>query len=495
MRPIVPEQCSDTHTTSVPWTGAPRSPERTWADKDRAKPDERFLFRAQMRNLLKAVEIFHFRPRYAQANLGHPSSSSSSVKFFGVLLLSVVALLPTACSKPEEAAPTEVYVQAGHPERGDISEQITADATLAPLAQAAISPKVTAPVKKFYVQRGSRVRAGQLLATLENSDLEAAALDNKGAYTAAQGSFDIATGATVPEDTMKAETDLTQATANLNLAQSIADSRAQLFAEGAIPGRDLDTAKAALVQAKAAHEIAKQHLEAVQKVSHKAALENAQGQLTSAKGKYLGAQAQLSYTEIRSPISGVVTDRPLFAGETAAAGNPVITVMDTSALLAKLHISQTQAQQLSMGAPATITVRGLDDPLPAKVSLISPALDPGSTTVEVWLRVENPKGTLKAGTPVRTSITGRTAKNALLVPVAAVQTGPDGESKFVLVIKPNGTAAKQSLTLGIRTSESAQILSGLTPADTVITSGGYGLDEGTKVKVGTAPTEAGGEKE
>jgi multidrug efflux pump subunit AcrA (membrane-fusion protein) len=405
------------------------------------------------------------------------------------------ALLPIACSKTEEAAPTEVYVQAAHPERGDISEQIIADATLAPLAQAAISPKVTAPVKKFYVQRGSHVRAGQLLATLENSDLEAAALDNKGAYTAAQGSFDIATGATVPEDTTKAETDLTQATANLKLAQSIADSRAQLFAEGAIPGRDLDTAKAALVQAKAAHEIAKQHLEAVRKVSHKAALESAQGQLTSAKGKYLGAEAQLSYTEIRSPISGVVTDRPLFAGETAAAGNPVITVMDTSALLAKLHISQTQAQQLSMGAPATITVRGLDDPLPAKVSLISPALDPGSTTVEVWLRVENPKGTLKAGTPVRTTISGRTAKNTLLVPFEAVQTGPDGESKFVLVIKPNGTAAKQSVTLGIRTSESAQILSGLTPADTVITSGGYGLDEGTKVKVGTPPTEAGGEKE
>jgi HlyD family secretion protein len=512
MRLTFPKQSSGTNTTSVPWTGAPGSPWRTWAEKDGAKPNERFSLkgkqlsgrRTQMRNLLKAAETFRFRPRYAKANLGHPSSSGSSaspsdsigsIGFLGAVLLSVAALLPIACSKTEEAAPTEVYVQAAHPERGDISEQLTADATLAPLAQAAISPKVTAPVKKFYVQRGSHVRAGQLLATLENSDLEAAALDNKGAYTAAQGSFDIATGATVPEDTMKAETDLTQATANLNLAQSIADSRAQLFAEGAIPGRDLDTAKAALVQAKASHEIARQHLEAMQKVSHKASLESAQGQLTSAKGKYLGAEAQLSYTEIRSPISGVVTDRPLFAGETAAAGNPVLTVMDTSALLAKLHISQTQAQQLSMGAPATIAVRGLDDPLPAKVSLISPALDPGSTTVEVWLRVENPKGTLKAGTPVRTAITGRTAKNALLVPLEAVQTGPDGESKFVLVIKPNGTAAKQPVTLGIRTSESAQVLSGLAPADTVITTGGYGLDEGTKVKVGTAPTEAGGEKE
>jgi HlyD family secretion protein len=493
------------HGTDL-WTGAPGSPQRTWAEKDGAKPHDRFscVSQAQIDDQLKAIETDRFRPRYALANLGHPSSSkrslgamypSRSIGFLAALLVCSVSLHLTACSKTEETAPTEVYVQAEHPERGEISEQITADATLAPLAQAAISPKVTAPVKKFYVQRGSHVKAGQLLATLENSDLEAAALDNKGAYNAAQGTYDIATGATVPEDTVKAQLDLTQATANLNLAQSVVDSRTQLFSEGAIPGRDLDTAKAALVQAQAAHEIAKQHLEAVQKISHKAALESAEGQLTSAKGKYLGAQAQLSYTEIRSPISGVVTDRPLFAGETAAAGSPVITVMDTSALLAKLHLSQLQAQQLSLGAAATITVPGLTDPVPAKVTLISPALDPGSTTVEVWLRLENGKGTFKAGTPVHTTITGRTAANALLVPMEAVQTDPDGMSKFVLVIKAGGSAEKRAVNLGLRNQESAQILSGLGSGDTVITSGGYGLDPGTKVKVGTAPAEAGGEKE
>jgi multidrug efflux pump subunit AcrA (membrane-fusion protein) len=406
-----------------------------------------------------------------------------------VLFLSGLCLLCVACSKPEEAVPIAVMVQAVHPQREEISEEIAADATLAPLAQAAISPKVTAPVKKFYVQRGARVKEGQLLVSLENNDLAAAALDNKGAFDAAQGTYDIATGATVPEDVSKAQLDLAQATANLNLAQSIVDGRTQLFAQGAIPGRDLDSAKAALVQAKAAYDIAKQHSESMQKISHKAALESAQGQLTSAKAKYMGAQAQLSYTEIRSPISGVVTDRPLFAGETAAAGTPVITVMDTSALLAKLHISQIQAQQLKIGAPASITVRGLDEPLQAKVSLISPALDPGSTTIEVWLRVENPKGALKAGTPVRTTITGRTAENALTLPQEAIQTGPDGTSKFVLVVAPDGSAKKKTVTLGITNTESAQILSGVTADDTVITTGGYGLDEGTKVKVGAAAAE------
>ena len=405
------------------------------------------------------------------------------------VLLLCASLLATGCSKQQEAAPPPVYVQAVHPVRGTISQPIAADATLAPLAQAAISPKITAPVKKFFVQRGSRVRAGQLLATLENSDLAAAALDNKGTYNAALGTFDIATQATVPEDAVRAELDLTQARANLNLAQSIVDGRTQLFAQGAIPGRDLDTAKAALVQAKAAHEIAKQHLEAVQKISHKAALENAQGQLTSAKGKYLGAEAQLSYTEIRSPISGVVTDRPLFAGETASAGNPVITVMDTSALLAKLHLAQTQAQQLSNGASASVVVPGVADPVEAKVSLISPALDPGSTTVEVWLRIENAHSAFKAGTPVHTTITGRTAANALLIPAEAVQTASDGATKSVMIITPEGTAAKRAVKLGIQTAASVQVLNGLTSADTVITTGAYGLVEGTKVKIGTAPAE------
>ena len=126
--------------------------------------------------------------------------------------------------------------------------------------------------------------------------------DLKGAYQAAQAAYATATKAQVPEDVQKAELDYAQAKANLDLNQSIVNSRKQLFAEGAIPGRDLDTAKAALVQAKAAHEIAKQHLEAVQKVSHQAALESAQGQLTSAKGKYLGAEALITCMIGEQPI-------------------------------------------------------------------------------------------------------------------------------------------------------------------------------------------------
>jgi multidrug efflux pump subunit AcrA (membrane-fusion protein) len=407
-------------------------------------------------------------------------------------ILLVAAGLPlvvsTACKK--EAAPeTQVTVQAEHPEQGAISEHISADAILAPLAQAAIAPKIGAPVKKFYVERGTRVKAGQLLVTLENSDLAAAAEDNKGSYMAAEAAYATATKAQVPEDTLKAESDLAQAKANLDLNLSIVKSRKQLFAEGAIPGRDLDTANAALVQAQAAYDAAARHLESVRSVSREAALKAARGQLDSAEGKYKGAEAQVGYSEIRSPIDGVVTDRPLFAGETAAAGAAVVTVMDTSSLLAKTHIAQSLAQRMKLGEEASVTVPGVADPVTAKVSLISPALDPGSTTVEVWLKIDNKAGTLKVGTPVKVSITGRTDAKAWKIPASSILTAQDG-SKTVMVVGADGAAHSKPVTLGLRDGDDVQILTGLAPGDLVITDGSYGLDEGAKVKVGPAAGDA-----
>jgi HlyD family secretion protein len=411
---------------------------------------------------------------------------SSFVPKAWFLGLSLGLLVVCGCKKAEESPDAaEVTVQVEKPEQGDISEHIMADATLSPLAQAAISPKITAPVRRFYVQRGARVKSGQLLATLENSDLSAAALDNKGSYAAAQAAFNAQTQAQVPEDYQKAELDVAQTKATLDLNQSIVNSRQQLFAQGAIPGRDLDTATAGLVQAKAAYDTAAKHLQSLQNVSRQAALEQAQGTLTSAKGKYAGAEAQLSYSEIRSPIDGVVTDRALFAGETAAAGSSLVTVMDTSALLAKVHLSQIVAQRLKVGDDAMVTVPGVSEPVPAKISLISPALDPGSTTVEIWLRIDNRKGTLKEGTPVRTSIVGRTVPAAVKIPLAAVLTAQDG-SKSVMIMNSDGTAHRKSVKLGIQDGEDVQVISGIGVGDSVITEGAYGIDEGTKVKVGPA---------
>jgi HlyD family secretion protein len=410
----------------------------------------------------------------------------ASGRHWPVITVLCLGALLSGCTKPEEVAPPEVSVQAEKVERKPLTEYVSGDAILMPQAQAAIVPKISAPIKKFLVQRGSRVKKGELLAVLENADLAAAVQDSQGALKQADASYATTTKAGVVEDLQKAQLDLAQAKANLDLQQSIVDSRQNLLQQGAIPRRDLDTAQAALVQAKAAYDIASQHLNSLKSVSQSATISSAEGALESARGKYEAAQAGLSYSEIRSPIDGVVTDRPLFAGEMANTGQAIVTVMDTSSLLAKVHLSQQQTTNLKLGDDATLTFIGQDEPAHGKISLISPALDAGSTTLEVWVTVPNKAGKYKAGTPVHVSLAARTLLNAVTVPNEALITTKSG-TPAVMVVGPDSVAHQKDVKTGIADGHDTQILSGVQPGDLVVTQGAFGMDDGTKVKI-TAPS-------
>jgi multidrug efflux pump subunit AcrA (membrane-fusion protein) len=404
-----------------------------------------------------------------------------------IAILCLSALL-SGCRKPEEVAPPEVSVQAEKVERKPLTEFVSGEAILMPQAQAAIVSKISAPIKKFLVQRGSRVKKGQLLAVLENADLAAAVQDSQGALKQADASYATTTRAGVIEDMQKAQLDLAQTKANLDLQQSIVDSRQGLLQQGAIPRRDFDTAQAALVQAKAAYDIANQHLNSLKSVSQSATISSAEGALESAKGKYEAAQAGLTYSEIRSPIDGIVTDRPLYAGEMANTGQAIVTVMDTSSLLAKVHLSQQQTTGLKLGDDATLTFTGQDEPAHGKISLISPALDAGSTTLEVWVTVPNKTGKYKAGTPVHVSLAARTLADAVTVPNEALIATKSG-TPAVMVVGPDSVAHQKDVKTGITDGHDTQVISGVQPGDLVVTTGAYGMDDGTKVKIGAAGAE------
>src|SRR5262249_16137487 len=155
----------------------------------------------------------------------------------------------------------------------------------------------------------------------------------------------------------------------------------ELFEQGALPRKELDQAGVDLTNARNQYEMATKRLEALNAIGKQQTLKAAKGQLESAEGKYAGAKAQFSYSEIRSPINGIVTDRPLYPGEMASAGTPLLTVTDTSSVTARAHIPQQSAAVLKAGDKATVAVPGMDQPVVGKVSLVSPALDPNSTTV------------------------------------------------------------------------------------------------------------------
>lgn len=420
------------------------------------------------------------------------NSNSQTLRWFAVALALAVLISVLACSSEKGEKEPTVTVQVATVEKQTIQHIISAQAILFPRQQAAIVPKISAPVKEFFIKRGSPVRAGQLLAVLENRDLSAAAQDSRGAYDQAQASYETTTAATVPEAVQKAEGDYEQAKQALDAQEKIFESRQQLFQQGALPRKELDQSRVDLTAAQSQYAVAKKHLDALMAVGKAQELKAAAGQLESAKGKYMGAEAQLSYSEIHSPINGVITDRPLYPGEMASAGTSLLTVMDISSVIAKAHIPQSEAAALKVGDRGTMTVPGFEKPVEGKVTVVSPALDPNSTTVEVWFEAKNPKQDLKPGTSVQLSLTARTVKDALVVPLNSVLTAPDGATS-VMLAGSDGRAHQEPVKLGIRNGGDVQVVEGLSENEKVISNGAYGLPDKTKVNI--APPEAPAEGE
>jgi HlyD family secretion protein len=419
-------------------------------------------------------------------------------------LCTAISFLLAGCacsSEPKDQSPV-VPVQLVAVEKATLQQKVTADAVLYPIAQSAIVPKISAPVRKFLVNRGSHVSAGQLLAVLENRDLAAAAQENKGAYDQAQAQYATTTAADLPQEIQKAQLDAQAAKQQLEAQQKIYDSRQQLFQQGALPRKELDQAGVDLTNARNQSELAQKHLDALNAIGKQQTLKSAKGQLESAQGKYEGAAAQLGYSEVRSPIKGVVTDRSLYPGEMAAAGTPLLTIMDISTVIARAHIAQQAAALLKSGDQATIMVAGEEQPIAGKVSLVSPALDPNSTTVEVWVQIRNSHEQLKPGTTVQAAMVARSLPDALSLPAAALLTAEDGTTSVMVEgacpqskQASDRCALQREVKTGIRDGDRVQITQGLHEGEKVVSSGAYGLADKTRITTAESKPEAKDEKE
>jgi HlyD family secretion protein len=391
--------------------------------------------------------------------MAHSEASRMVWRACNLMSVALVAgFLLTGCSKPDapEAAPT-VTVQVDAAEKEAIQRKVIAEATLYPRDQAAIVPKVVSPVSKFYVDKGSRVKAGQLLAELESKDLSAAQIKSQGGYVQAEATYQM--------QQQKGPADLKLAKEQLDAAQKFYDSRVAMLKEGAVSTKDVEDARVALTTAQNQYQL-------TQKQSD---LRVAEGAFNAAKGDLANADAQYSYTKITSPIDGVITDRPIYPGETAPVGSPILTVMDLSEVVARSHIAQTEAARLKVGDPATISVPGQTPDVKGKVTLVSPALDANSTTVEVWVQAPNPGGRLRPGTSVRVTMVGETVPQAIVVPTAALLTAGDG-GVSVITLDTDNVPHRKKVKVGIRDALNAQITDGLQGGERVVTVGAFELD-------------------
>ena len=411
-----------------------------------------------------------------------------------VLAASVLALLSCGKGKDkdeeaagaEEAAATPVQVAAVT--TGSIDRVVEADAVLFPIHQASLMPKISTPVKQFFVNRGDHVKAGQLVATLENRDLVATERESTANLEQAQAGYRTISEATVLEDQTKAQSDATATKAAVDAAQKVYDSRMDLLNQGAIARKLVDDAKLALVQAQAANANATRHLQALQSVGRKEQIAGAQAQVDAARARTQNAQAQISYSELHSPIDGVVAERSVFQGEMASAGNALMTIVEISQVIAKANLPVNDAAEVKVGMPAAIAFNGEDTP--GRVTVVSPAVDPNTTTVQVWVQAANPGERLKPGSAVHISIKASTMRSVALIPATALLNSDEGGQK-VMVVDAKLVAHDRPVQVGVRQGDKAQIVKGLNGGEKVVTVGGLGLDDKSKVKIVTGKEDNG----
>ncbi len=395
----------------------------------------------------------------------------------------LAALLLAGCSgvsSVPDTTPTTA-VQTENVQRQPIEDVVRAQGTLYPIRQASLSPKVSAPVEKFYVNRGSAVHPGELLAILANKDLAAGVVSARGAFDQARANYESTTTSTLPEEIQSAEAAVQNAKSDLDRQQRLFESETNLYNEGAIARKQLDATAVALTAARNAWNSAQKHLQLLQSSGAQQQQKAAKGQMEAAQGQLLSAQAQLGYTEIRSPIAGSVADRAVWPGDIAPAGTPLLVIVDISKVVLRIHIPAAEAARLHIGDPATFHVPGMKGTVPAKVNIISPALDPNSTTIEVWLVADNPGEKLAPGISVGASIVVRRVPGALVVPGSAVLVNDEGEAR-VMTVGADNVAHDQPVVTGIRNNGMVQVVTGLHAGEQVIVSGDFGLPDKSKVK-------------
>src|SRR5439155_10423202 len=238
----------------------------------------------------------------------------------------------------------------------------------------------------------------------------------------AQASLQKISAGTIPAELERARGQLAAAEAQLNQAQKIFDRRSELFNQGAIPARDLLVSQTELATARSNDEVARRTLELLERQSRAQDLRIAESRVAQAKAQLGAAEAQLQFTELRSPFAGSITEQFLYPGDMAKPEVPVFTIMDLSVAVARAQVPESEATAVRAGQRGIfVPTDSSQETFQGQVTVVNKAVDPSRRTVEVWCEIPNKTQHLRAGVFGTLSIVTGTAPKSLVVPVAAVQ--------------------------------------------------------------------------
>jgi membrane fusion protein, multidrug efflux system len=305
--------------------------------------------------------------------------------------------------------------------------------TLTPQENATLRSEISGPIVQTYVEQGQPVKRGQALARIDDTSIREALLSAQSAARSAKLALDNAT--------------------------RDAERQQRLEAAGAVAPRDVEAAQRALAAAQAT-------------------MADAQSRLTA-------AQQQLGKTTFRAPFDGVVSDRPVSAGDVVQPGAAIATVVNPASMRLEGSVPAEQLSSLKIGTPVIFTVNGYGtQTFTGRIDRINPTADPATRQVRVYVTIPNEKSTLVGGL----FADGRVAtesRQGIMIPTTAVDER--GIAPIVLRIRSD-TVESVPVQLGVHdnASDRVEIRSGVSVGDTLLANAAQGLAPGTRVRITAA---------
>jgi HlyD family secretion protein len=399
------------------------------------------------------------------------------------LLIIVWRWRNSAATEPE--ASVVVSVKVAKAERKPISANVSAVGTIFPRDKAEVAAKVSAQIKQMALLKNKVLKAGEVIAVLESRDLVAQRNEAVAALREAQASERSVVTGSIPQTNAQDEKALRDARAKVANTRVTYARRQTLYERGGISKKDLEASQLEVTTAEDELRLQEQTVTLRTKSLNPNDRALAQARTAQAQQHLATVDAQLSYATIRAPITGVVTDQFQYQGEFAAAGAKLVTISDISQVIVKAPFSDTVTANLNVGDSATVLPTDqAAEQMTGQVSLVSRASDPTNRTVEVWVTLGNGGGTLRANGAAQITIAAQTKTDAVVVPAAAVTLeSTNADEGTVMVVDTGNVAHETKVTVGIRTPEFVEIVSGLQPGEIVVIEGNYALPDGTKVEI------------
>lgn len=347
-------------------------------------------------------------------------------------------------------------VELGKVTRAKVSESIVVVGSLIGAATVDVVPKVSGRLESVPVQLGDRVTKGQLLAKVEDSEVQEQARQ-------ADASFEVARAS------------VRQREADLKFAETALDRSKNLFARNLVARQTLDDAQARYEAAVAQLDLVK-------------------AQFAQAQARREEVQITLTNTRILSPVNGFVGSRRLDPGAFVGPNSPIVSVVDIDLVRLVANLVERDIGRVSPGMAAAVNVdayRG--EVFKGRVARIAPVLDPTTRTAQMEVEIPNPTYRLKPGMYARVQFTVLEHPNALVVPANAVV---DIEGKRGVFVAVDQVARFRPVREGIRELERVEILSGVDENEIVVTTGASAVRDGDPIRLagaqGGGPAGAGG---